>query len=346
MRICLLTNQDLDVDPFPEDDWPCDPRPFMPEATWHLEVLTKSTSVERVTARVNEGFDLFFNLCDGAADEATPGIEVVRALERLDVPFTGATSEYYEPSRVEMKEACRAQGIDTPAYVLAKDEADVQRAADTLRFPLFVKHHSSYASVSISRASRVQTPAGLRRQAKKIMTRHGKALIEEYVEGIEATVLVAENPDDPDRPTTYTPLQYRFPEGESFKHADLKWVNFDALFSFPVGYPGLEARLRDISARFFVELKGTSFGRCDLRIDAQGTPFMLEINPNCGVFYPESAPGSADLCLSLDPAGHEGFARQIVKAALARNGRGGLSPTSRHRPPPDLLSSPTLPHQR
>ncbi len=35
LRICLLTMQDLDQDPFPVDDWPCDPRPFLPEAQWN-----------------------------------------------------------------------------------------------------------------------------------------------------------------------------------------------------------------------------------------------------------------------------------------------------------------------
>jgi D-alanine-D-alanine ligase len=320
-RICLLTNQDLDADPFPTNDWPCDPRPFLPEAVWHLEVLTKMTAPERIAACVEEGFDLFFNLCDGAADEKTPGIEVVETLERLRVPFTGATSEYYEPSRVRMKEACSAAGIDTPAYVLAADEADVEGAAETLRFPLFVKHHSSYASVSLSRASRVVTPAGLRRQARKIMTRHGKALIEEFIEGTEATCLVAENPDDPDRPTTYTPLRYRFPKGESFKHARIKWVDYDALSSVPIEDPALDARIRDVSARFFVALRGASFGRCDLRIDAAGTPYMLEINPNCGVYYPPTDPGSADLILAADPAGHVGFTRRIVAAALKRHER-------------------------
>ena len=322
MRICLLTTQDLDATPFPADDWPCDPRPYLPEAYWHVEALVKKTAVETVEARAREGYDLFFNLCDGAADESTPGIEVVETLERLDVPFTGATSEYYEPSRVEMKRACRARGIATPAYVLASDEADVHRAAETLRFPLFVKHYSSYASISLSRYSRVRTPAGLFRQARKIMSRHKKALIEEYVEGVEATVLVAENPDDPDRPTTYTPMQYRFPEGESFKHARIKWVDFASLSAFPVEDAELDARLRDLSAQFFVELKGASFGRCDFRITADGTPFMLEINPNCGVYYPAATPGSADLCLLHDPAGHEGFTRQLVTAALRRHERG------------------------
>ena len=80
------------------------------------------------------------------------------------------------------------------------------------------------------------------------------------------------------------------------------------------------AKLRDVSARFFLQLNGASFGRCDLRVDREGTPYMLEINPNCGVYYPETDPGSADLILRQDPAGHEGFTRQIVAAAFERHG--------------------------
>jgi len=78
--------------------------------------------------------------------------------------------------------------------VLARSEADVERAAARLRFPLIVKHHSSYASIDLSRASRVVTAAGLRRQARKIIRRHRAALIEEFIEGSECTVLVAEVP--------------------------------------------------------------------------------------------------------------------------------------------------------
>jgi D-alanine-D-alanine ligase len=318
VRICLLTNQDLDADPFPDDDWPCDPRPYLPEAEWHLAVVEKPTSVEAVTALVREGFDLFFNLCCGAADEDTPGIEVVRILERLGVPFTGSTSVFYEPSRAKMKRVCRELGIDTPAYVMARKEGSVERAARRLRFPLFVKHHSSYASVDLSRASRVVTPAGLWRQARKIMSRHGAALIEEFIEGTECTVLVAENPEAPRRPTTYAPIQYRFPAGERFKHADLKWVDYDGMTAMPVADPGLAANLRNDAARLFVGLEGAGFGRCDFRVDADGRRFLLEINANCGVYYPPEEPGGADLCLAHDPAGHEGFTRQLVAAALRR----------------------------
>ena len=101
----------------------------------------------------------------------------------------------------------------------------------------------------------------------------------------------------------------------------MKWVDYDKLSSVPVEDPVLEERLRDVSARFFVALNGASFGRCDLRIDRTGTPFMLEINPNCGVYYPPTDPGSADLCLDRDPAGHHGFTQQIVAAAFRRHER-------------------------
>jgi D-alanine-D-alanine ligase-like ATP-grasp enzyme len=321
MRICLLTNQDLDGGNFPEDDWPCDPRPFLPEAEWEVAVIEKATAVHRVEQLSRQGYDLFFNLCDGAWDEDTPGIQVVQALERLGLPFTGAASDFYEPSRESMKRVCRAWRIDTPGYVLADDDEDVERAAETLRFPLFVKHPSSYASLGLTRDSRVETPDALRAQARRMLDDYAGALIEEFIEGKEATVLVAENPDAPHEPTTYQPVAYRFPDGETFKHSDLKWVDYRSMHEFPIDDPELDAGLRADAARFFRGLHGSGYGRCDVRVDRDGRRFMLEINANCGLYYEPEDAGSADFCLLHDPAGHEGFTRQIVRAALARHAR-------------------------
>lgn len=320
MRICLLTDQDLDAADFPEDDFKCDPRPFLPDTEWHVAILPDSyTSVGRVEALIGQGFDLFFNLCDGPAGYRHAGIEVVRTLEKHGVPFTGASSAFYDPTRLQMKNACRRIGIATPRHVVVRKQSDVRKVLEKLEFPMFVKHYRSFASVDLSRHSRVRTEAGLRRQVRKMLSRHGAALVEEFVEGVECTVLVAENHRDPSRPITYTPVQYRFPDGESFKHEDMKWVD-DRLAAFPVPDPELAARLCDEAARFFVELGGAGYGRCDVRVARDGTPYMLEMNPNCGMFFEEKDYGGADLSLSFDPAGHEGFVRQIVEAALARHG--------------------------
>lgn len=323
LRICLLTTQDLDADPFPDDDWPCDPRPTLPEADWHVEILagrdTSAAQVARVLDR--RAHDVYLNLCDGAADEETPGIEVVHTLEARGVPFAGATSVFYEPSREAMKRACRKLGIAAPRGITVRAGDDLDAVVDRLGLPLFVKHPSSYASVDLSRNSRVVSPAGLARQVRKMVTRHGAALVEEYIEGSECTVLVMENADDPARPITFQPMRYRFPPGEAFKHADMKWIDFDDMACVPVDDPTLDAALRDACARFFVGLDGASFGRCDLRVDADGVPFMLEINANCGIYYAEDAAGGADLCLLHDPGGHRAFTRGILRAAFARAAR-------------------------
>ncbi len=122
MHICLLTTQDLDADPFPADDWPCDPRPFYPEAAWHVATLKKKTAVAHVTRMIKNGFDIFFNLCDGAADQDIPGIEVVQTLEEAGVPFTGArTPERRQVSspedllRLNIDELRTTGGMDLPA---------------------------------------------------------------------------------------------------------------------------------------------------------------------------------------------------------------------------------------
>lgn len=359
MRVCLLTYDDSPLHSSQADDGvKADPRPFLPNADWERVELDKATSVATVIRLTREPRDLFFNFCDGAWDSDAPGIEVVQALERSDVPFTGATSGFYEPSREAMKRVCAAWDIDTPGYVIAQDARDLERALDTLRFPLIVKHPSSYSSVGLTPESRVSDGGSLREQAERNIARYGGALIEEFVEGGEATVLVAENPEDPLSPTAYTPIQYRFPPGETFKHYQLKWHDYHGLSAAPVQDPELDGRLRELSRRFFVGLDGAGYGRCDFRIDGEGRTWMLEINPNCGIYYPASDPGSADLCLLHDPAGHHGFTRQIVDAALARHRRRqrgwevrpmgrdgyGLFATRDHRPGERVVRFEEEPH--
>jgi D-alanine-D-alanine ligase len=322
MRICVLDDEyDCPAWEAAPDDWRVDPTPFLKAHDFTVVGLTKDTAVPTLTRLSREGYDVFFNLLAGAWDEESPGIEVVQALERLNVPFTGATSEFFEPSREAMKRVCGAWGIDYPPYVMARREQDIDRAAGLLRFPLIVKHPSSYSSIDLTRDSRVETVFALRYRVRRMMAKYGAALIEEFIEGREFTVLVAENPDDPARPVTYVPVEFTFPPGERFKHSDMKWKDFHDMQEIPVEDPDLGGRLRKTAADFFLGMRGASFGRCDLRMDAEGRLFMLEINPNCGVYYAPSDPGSADLALLNDPAGHQGFTDLLLRAAVARHAR-------------------------
>src|SRR5712692_2661411 len=140
MNICILDDSYERSDTvFKEFDFLPDPIPYLEGHHCERHFLHKATAVRQILELSKRGFDVFLNLCDGAWEEDRPGIEVVQALERLGVPFTGATSSFYEPSRETMKRVCHYWGIRTPAYVFAADAQGIQTAA-SLRFPLIVKH--------------------------------------------------------------------------------------------------------------------------------------------------------------------------------------------------------------
>jgi D-alanine-D-alanine ligase len=73
--------------------------------------------------------------------------------------------------------------------------------------------------------------------------------------------------------------------------------------------------------RVFKELGGNGYARCDYRMDASGDIYMLEINPNCGIFYPPHEPGSADFSLLNDPVDHTKFMKLIIRNAQMRQTR-------------------------
>ena len=114
------------------------------------------------------------------------------------------------------------------------------------------------------------------------------------------------------------PLEFVFPANESFKHFALKWVDFEQMATRPVEDAALASVCGKSPDFTFQSLGCSGYARCDIRMDAAGELHLLEINPNCGVFYPEESFGSADLILAADPEGHRGFLRhQIEFAATA-----------------------------
>jgi len=319
MKICVLHSAyDLSASPLKEHDAPVDILPHLAGHEAEVVGIHKATAVRQVRDLVRRGFDMFINLCDGAWDEDRAGIEVVQALERCKVPFTGAAADFYEPTREDMKKVCHYYGLGTPGYRFAQTAADIAEAAASLRFPLIVKHPNSYSSIGMTKASRVETPEALRGEAERMIGQFGEALVEEFIEGREFTVLVVENADDPLRPVVFPPMEFLFPEGETFKHYDLKWIDYQGMRCVPCEDAELNGRLQALSAQLFTGLDGSGYGRCDIRVDAAGHAFLLEINPNCGIFYAPHEAGSADLILLREPGGYPKFLDLIFKAAQRR----------------------------
>lgn len=322
MKIAILhSSYDNSCTPFATLDSVCDPSPYLAGHECRHFSIRKALAVRQVTQIASLDFDVAINLCDGAWDEDRAGIEVVQTLERLNFPFTGAGSAFYDPTREAMKMACHAADVLFPAYVMFRDPGDIDRAVCKLRFPMLVKHPQGYGSAGILQSSLVSDRESLERECARVCGEYGAALIEEFIEGREFTVVVAERRHEREEAWALDPVEFLFPPGESFKHFDLKWKDFARMTTRPVEDPDLAVRLREMSALTFAALNGSGYGRCDIRMDATGALYMLEINPNCGLFYPEAEFGSGDFILSKDPAGHTGFLRHLIDCAFRRRDR-------------------------
>jgi D-alanine-D-alanine ligase len=313
MYLCVLSS-------IPDaNDVPYDPSPHMNGYKWkHYQVNPKHVE-KQLRDLLNEGVDVFFNLCDGTADDALSGIGLVQVMEKLGVAFTGADSAFFDPSRQEMKAYAKKSNVPVPNWVMVDRIEDVERVAKRLRFPVLVKPPHGYASIGIRRDSRCENLEQLKVQTKREIEEFGRALLEEFIEGREFTCLIAENPDDPNEPISFKPVEFIFPEGESFKHYNMKWVEYEKMSVAPVSDPRIEKVLREQTTRLFKAMNGNGYARCDFRMDASGTIYMLEINPNCGIFYAPNEPGSADFTLIHDPVyNHQKFLKLIIRSAKNR----------------------------
>ena len=314
MYLCVLSST-----PDDPNDVPYDPSAHMHGLNWKHHPVNPKNVEKQIRELMNEGVDVFFNLCDGTPDDALSGVGLVQLLEKMGAAFTGADSKFFDPSRQEMKAYAKKANVPTPGWVMVDRVEDVERVVKRLRFPVLVKPPHGYASVGITRDSRCENMEQLKVQVGREIELFGRALLEEFIEGREFTCLIAENPDDAENPITFKPVEFIFPKGESFKHYDMKWVEYEKMSVAPVNDKRIEKVLRDQTARLFKAMDGNGYARCDYRMSADGTIHMLEINPNCGIFYAPHEPGSADFSLINDPVyNHQKFLKLIVRSALNR----------------------------
>ncbi|GAX22815.1 hypothetical protein FisN_24Lh097 [Fistulifera solaris] len=335
-RLCVLTSDKKGCE-YDENDPPADIQQHLQRAGYeNIDVQVVSLTPHNYARTLialarrfqEKEIDCFINLCDGAWDEPSVGIQVVDLLEdKLNVPFTGAGMSFFEPTRMQMKQVALACGVSVPAWRFVYHHDDLRQlvteysaSSEPLSFPLLVKHFSSYASVGLTKESKVHNVHDLEKQCQRMLETYGGCLVEEFIVGREFTVLVAQAPSSQEtiEVVAYEPVECRFGEGEDFKHYNLKWVDYDNITWTNVRDPDLAERLKTLACKVFAAIGGRGYGRLDVRSDLSGEKLVfLEINPNCGVFYPEGFYGSADFILDkMDPvAAHATFILNQVEVA-------------------------------
>lgn len=272
--------------------------------------------------------DFVFNYCDGTGLDGSPGTEVIFALERRGLPFSGAGSWSYwlTNDKWGSKLALAAAGVPVPSgCVLAAPDAELPAS---LAFPLIVKPRDGFGSLGVDAGSVVHDAAAARRAVERLTGEyHCDALVEQYVDGREVTVgLIGPSA----RPWVLPPLEVQFgpayrdlPRIRTFetKHdaaSELYW-GFRPLCPAPLS-PALTRRVQQVARRAYRAVGGDGYARVDLRLAADGTPYVLEVNSNCSLEVGEEPQDCGMLPLAARGMGwsYPELLGRIIAAGLRR----------------------------
>ncbi len=285
--------------------------------TVHLVEATLGLPQWFLTHRV----DLVFNIAEGVYGEHRES-QVPAILESLHIPYTGSNSVTLAIAldKAKTKQILASEGIPTPPWQLFVTPQTLLNAR--LAFPLIVKPNREGSSKGIWRESVVGDEASMRRQVAHIYERyHQEALVEEFIEGRELTVGVIGEEPLPILEIDFSSCQG---SGEFFYSWRMKEFQGDASLGLAPTLlcpSRLDAsttrRIQDVALRAHKALGCVDVSRTDIRLRADGTPFVLEINP-----LPGLSPLDSNFPIMTTAAGysHAALIQRIVNLAMARYG--------------------------
>jgi D-alanine-D-alanine ligase len=293
MRIGLIYDT-FDAYPWVADDPPDADAEYEPEDT--VETLEETVRhMGHTPVRVGTAFDLRERLDDGLALDAAINIaEGARSrnreayapilLEMAGIPCLGSDALTLSVTldKAWTKDLVAAADVPTPPHRVFGD-ADAVDPGDLPPFPLFVKPRYEGTSKGITPQSRVQDVAALRREVDRVTeTYEQDAIAEGFVAGGgEFTVAVVGHDPPEALPVlqraveTSTGIGLHALEHRGAPSADTDW-DYDLGGTLD---DDLERRLQALALRVFDTLDCRDFARADFRVDAEGKPWFLEINP-------------------------------------------------------------------
>ena len=279
-----------------------------------------------------DGFepDAVFNLCESLGGDNSFEPLLPLLLERGGIAYTGSPplTLGLALNKHKAKDVLRGAGVPTPA-AMTLVSPDV--SAVTLPFPLIVKPAREDASVGISSESVVHDRAALERQVTVVLARYRQpALVERYIEGREIYVSMLARPDG--EPQTLPLYEIDFsampadrPRIVSFEG---KWIEsspeFDGTKPVPCGElpAGVGASIAKVAETAFAAMELRDYGRLDLRLADDGTPYVIDVNPNCDL---SETAGFARAGRAAG-LGYDDLIRRIAELALSRRSHADTIP--------------------
>jgi D-alanine-D-alanine ligase len=306
------------------------------ETARHVRTALRSLGVEVSELRVNDsltgvrrelarcGADVVFNLVESLGNDYGREWQVPALLDKHGIAYTGNASEPLRLCRTKdrARRVLSKAGVRVARGCVVSSPAELERRAlRSVPFPVFVKPARVDGSIGIDQESICDDQAALQRRVAKLHERlPGPYLVEEYLPGKELNVSIFPSPYDGWVVATeidFSPVPAEYARIVTY---DSKWNESSPEFaskSVPAQLDSAQqAEVTALARQAFMALGGSSYGRVDMRLDAQGRACVIDVNPNNDI-HPEAGLAGAARSVGVD---YPELIAGVLAGALERRG--------------------------
>lgn len=300
----------------------------------HVPVYLAVKNLDQVLSKVDEVEpDLIFNLCEGFRGKTRHEMHITALWELLEIPYTGNTplTLGLAQDKILAKSLFEASKIPTPRFQVFT-ETPRQTLLD---YPLIAKPSREDASLGITHEDAViHNFNELQNRVNELLIKYKQPiLVEQFIQGREFNISILGN--DPPRVLAISEISFSQLEKDTphITSYEAKWLpNHPMYQKTPAICPAmisieLKKQLEAVALNVYRVLGGRDYGRVDTRVDADGTIFVLEYNPN-----PDISP-DAGYVKALKVAGikYADFVEFLLQEALNRTSHDNSSKNETRR---------------
>ncbi len=259
---------------------------------YRFSYLTNHDTLANDLQKLNGKIDLVLNLCDeGYDNDPRKELHVPALLEMENLEYTGAAPQClaycYDKSLV--RGIANEMNIPVPdAFFIEPDDTTFELP---FHFPAIVKPNFGDSSFGITQRSVTNSLEELINAISEIREKFGydkPILVEEFLTGKDLSVGIIGNPNSlyqvlPIIEEDYSEIPDDLPKVCGYEAKWLPDSPYWNLKSIPAQLPEeTDKFIVECSLKLFERLECRDYARLDWRLDRNGSPKLLEVNPNPG----------------------------------------------------------------
>jgi D-alanine-D-alanine ligase len=272
--------------------------------------------IRALSARLAAGdrWELVFNIAEGLKGFGREA-QVPALLEAYNVPYT-----FSDPLVLSLtlhkgmaKHVIRDLGIPTPDFAVIESEEDISRM--DLPFPLFAKPVAEGTGKGVNSTSIIHERSTLTSTCRRLLTIYSQpVLVERYLSGREFTVGILGTGTKAAVVGVMEVILQSAAEPDVYSYRNKEWC--EEFVTYRLVNDSMALTAADVALSAYRGLGCRDAGRVDLRVDEDGIPNFMEVNPLAGL-HPEHS----DLCMIASKVGmaYGRLIQAIIASALERH---------------------------